>query len=101
MPVFTRASSVFIPVVPAHISRQRGAVHDNPLRLYGVPLKFDRNASADLRGRPPLADAPAAVAAVDAALRRLADPSRRAPRPRGWSGDFRLYLVASIGAAQP
>jgi hypothetical protein len=42
MPVFTRASSVFIPAVPAHI----GAVYDNAHRLYDVPLKFDRNASA-------------------------------------------------------
>jgi hypothetical protein len=52
MPVFTRASSVLIPAVPAHTSRQCGAVHDNTHRLYGVPLKFDRNASASRRGRP-------------------------------------------------
>ena len=49
--VFTRASSVFIPAVPSHIARQCGAVCDNTHRLYGVPLKFDRNASAG--GRAP------------------------------------------------
>ncbi len=43
--VFTRASSVFIPAVP-HVSRRCGAVYDNAHRLYGVTLKFDRNASA-------------------------------------------------------
>jgi hypothetical protein len=46
--VFTRASSVFIPAVPAHISRQHDAVYDKPHRLNGVPLEFDRNASAGL-----------------------------------------------------
>ena len=47
--VFMRASSVFIPAVPPHVSRQCGAVYDNTHRLYGVPLEFDRNASAGLR----------------------------------------------------
>ena len=48
--VFTRAdSSVFIPAVPPHVSCQCDAVYDNTHRLYGVPFKFDRNASAGLR----------------------------------------------------
>ena len=47
--VFMRTSSVFIPAVPSHVSRQCGAVYDNTHRLYGVPLEFDRNASAGLR----------------------------------------------------
>ena len=39
--VFTRASSVFIPAVPPIFTSMR-CTH----RLYGVPLKFDWNASA-------------------------------------------------------
>ncbi len=51
--IFTRASSVFIPVVPSHFSRQCCAVYDNTHRPYGVPLDFDRNASAGLGSRRP------------------------------------------------
>ena len=35
----------------SHIQRLRSAVYDNTHRLYGVPLEFDRNASAGLRMR--------------------------------------------------
>jgi len=62
---------VFIPAVPS-ISRQCSVVYDNTHRFYGVSLKFDRNTSAGLRGRPAQIDPQAQIAALDILSRLIA-----------------------------
>ena len=79
---FTRASTVFIPAASPRMLRQYGVVHDNTHRPYGVPLEFDRNASAGLRFQGPFLCLTSARPAKRLRL-YCQPPSGRSARPHG------------------